>query len=99
MSAIYAKMMFLAAALAGAFSLWLYISSIGDRLERAKHELEASNELVSAYADAAKKMAEQARMLGESRDLADAEENARGAKIDASGDACLDQPLPPGLID
>lgn len=78
---------------------WVYVMSLQQSLSRARADIERASELVSAYKEASETAVRQAAALDASREAAEADRRSAEDKVRAADDACLDAPLPAGLLD
>lgn len=84
---------------AAAFAAWLYVMSLQQSLTRAREDIETAAELVDAYKSASETAVRQAAALDASRESAEADRRSAEDRVRSAEDACLDQPLPLGLLD
>lgn len=78
---------------------WVYVMSLQHSLTRARAEIERTADLVDAYKAAGETAVRQAAALDASREAAEADRRNAEERVRAAHDACLDAPLPAGLLD
>jgi hypothetical protein len=77
----------------------LYVTTLQHSLARAREDIEKAAVLVDAYKSASETAVRQAAFLETSREAAEADRRSAEDRVRAAEDACLDQPLPAGLLD
>jgi hypothetical protein len=88
-----------AAGLASAIALAALAWSQTRRVDSLKAAVSAAEERVGEMEEAARKMARQAAELQVARDSARDQFEMMSSKVAQASDACLDRPLPAGLLD
>lgn len=78
---------------------WVYVMSLQHSLARAREDIEKAEGLVAAYKAASETAVRQAAALDASREAAEADRRSAEDRVRAAEDACLDVPLPAGLLD
>lgn len=84
---------------ASAVAAWVYVMSLQQSLLRARADIERASELVSAYKAASETAVRQAAALDASREAVEADRRSAEDRVRAAEDACLEAPLPAGLLD